>query len=165
MYQRREQGLYGGRKIAFLSLPDLIRSKETERESDWRDIELLEEIFDSRNLARSQDEMQVVHALSFLRSRRGFEAALAAGRLTQPDLAARAEPQARNPISRAYLTPYLKVPPGAAESGMIGGILAGALRKVSPGSARHLALVEAVRRLYKQAAMAADRADKLRATP
>ena len=69
MHQRREQGLYGGRKIAFLSLPDLIRSKETERESDWRDIELLEGIFDARNLARSQDETQVMHALSFLRSR------------------------------------------------------------------------------------------------
>ena len=36
------------------------------------------------------------------------------------------------------------------------------LRKVAPGSPRHLALVEASRRLHKQAAMSADRADKER---
>ena len=52
-----------------------------------------------------------------------------------------------------------------AETGMIGEIFAGHLRKVSPGSARHLALVEAVRRLYKQAAMAAGRADKTSRKP
>lgn len=34
------------------------------------------------------------------------------------------------------------------------------LRRVAPGSARHLALVEAGRRMHKQTAMAADRADK-----
>ena len=43
---------------------------------------------------------------------------------------------------------------------VIGEILAGPLRQVAPGSPRHLALVEAVRRLYRQAAMDADRADK-----
>src|SRR5262249_40075594 len=47
-YARREQGTYGGRIISFLSLPDLIRSKETEREKDWQDIAALEEIHDSR---------------------------------------------------------------------------------------------------------------------
>ena len=35
---------------------------------------------------------------------------------------------------------------------------------VEPGSARHHALVEAVRRVYRQGAMSADRADKLRAS-
>jgi hypothetical protein len=35
------------------------------------------------------------------------------------------------------------------------------LSKVDPGSSRHLALVEAVRRLYKRDAMDADRQDKL----
>jgi hypothetical protein len=34
------------------------------------------------------------------------------------------------------------------------------LARVVPGSARHLALVEAVRRLHRRAAMEADRADK-----
>ncbi len=49
LYSRREEGLYGGRTIAFLSLPDLIRSKETERETDWQDIAGLEEIQDGRS--------------------------------------------------------------------------------------------------------------------
>ena len=30
-HARREQGLYGGRLLSFLALPDLIKSKETER--------------------------------------------------------------------------------------------------------------------------------------
>jgi hypothetical protein len=36
---------------------------------------------------------------------------------------------------------------------------------VTPGSARHLALVEAVRRLYRREAMEADRADKEASPP
>jgi len=164
MYARREQGEYGGREISFLSLPDLIRSKETERESDWRDIELLEEIFDLRNLAHAHDENRLVRALSFLRSRRGFEAALAGGHLGQRNIPIEAAFEARNPISRAYLWPFSPSDQKAAtETGLIGEIFAGPLRHVAAGSARHLALVEAIRRLYKQAAMAADRADKLRA--
>jgi len=165
MYERREQGSYGGREMAFLSLPDLIRSKETERESDWRDIELLEEISDARNLSRSQDDANVSHALSRLRSRRGFEAALAAGHLDRLNLVARAEYQADSPITRAYLLPYLPAASGiTGETGMLADIFAGPLRKVAPGSVRHLALVEAARRLYKQAAVAADRHDKIHAS-
>ena len=34
--------------LSFLSLPDLIRSKETEREKDWQDVAVLEEIHDNR---------------------------------------------------------------------------------------------------------------------
>ena len=41
-------------------------------------------------------------------------------------------------------------------------IIGGPLRRVEPGSSRHLALVEAVRRLYKRQAMEVDRADKAR---
>jgi hypothetical protein len=41
-------------------------------------------------------------------------------------------------------------------------LLTGMLTTVEPGSARHLALVEAVRRLYQRICMAADRADKER---
>ena len=161
---RREQGEYGGREISFLCLPDLIRSKETERESDWRDIELLEETFDLRNLASVHNEIRLVQALSFLRSRRGFEAALTTGHLGQTDILIQAAFEAGNPISGAYLWPFL--PSGqkpTAETGIIGEIFTGPLRHVAAGSARHLALVEAIRRLYKQAAMAADRADKLHA--
>src|SRR4051794_35702743 len=34
LVQRRELGSYGGRVLPFLGLPDLVRSKETERNSD-----------------------------------------------------------------------------------------------------------------------------------
>src|SRR5207249_5942863 len=47
---RPERGNYGGQEVAFISLPDLLRSKETEREGDWQDIALLEEVQDARNL-------------------------------------------------------------------------------------------------------------------
>src|SRR5947209_20427458 len=52
LFARREQGMYGGRTLAFLSLPDLIRSKETERETDWQDIAFLEEFPDARLLSQ-----------------------------------------------------------------------------------------------------------------
>jgi len=32
---RAEVGVYGGEPVAFLSIADLLKSKETERESDW----------------------------------------------------------------------------------------------------------------------------------
>src|SRR5439155_12252778 len=38
LLSRHEKGLYGGTLIPFVSLGDLLRSKETERESDWQDI-------------------------------------------------------------------------------------------------------------------------------
>jgi hypothetical protein len=67
-----------------------------------------------------------------------------------------------NPISLAYLLPAA-ARAGAAESSRavtaLGG-LAPPLPDVAPGSARHLALVEAVRRLYRREAMLADRMDK-----
>ena len=49
---RREDGDVAGKRLRFLALPDLIRSKETERESDWLDVALLEEILDARNLTK-----------------------------------------------------------------------------------------------------------------
>ncbi len=164
LYCRRELGPYGGRSMAFLALPDLIRSKETERETDWHDIAALEEILDGRNLAQAADRASMVAALSLLRTRRGLERSVGQGWLSDPDIVADALRQARSPITRAYLAPYVsKGIALPAESGMIGEIMTGPLRHAVPGSSRHLALVEAVRRLYKQAAMAADRADKQRA--
>jgi hypothetical protein len=53
LFSRREQGAYGGRSLPFLSLPDLIRSKETERESDWQDIGFLEAFLDARLIAQA----------------------------------------------------------------------------------------------------------------
>lgn len=47
LHARRTEGAYGGETIAFIGLDDLIRSKETEREDDWRDVSLLEELLAS----------------------------------------------------------------------------------------------------------------------
>ncbi len=164
LYAGRELGSYGGRLIPFLALPDLIRSKETEREGDWQDIALLEEILDGRNLAEARERTSIVAACARLRSRKGFESALRSGILTESALIEEAFALASSPISRAFLAPFLPVGTlQEIEPGMIGEILAGPLRRVAPGSGRHLALVEAVRRLYKQAAMTADRADKVKA--
>lgn len=58
--------------------------------------------------------------------------------------------------------PFLDAPrPVVHDAGMIGEVFAGPLTKASPGSPRHLALVEVIRRACKQAAMEADRRDKL----
>jgi len=37
LYARREEGWVLRRSVSFLSLPDLIRSKETQRDDDWQD--------------------------------------------------------------------------------------------------------------------------------
>src|SRR5207302_1667333 len=52
LWARCERGPYGGRSLPFLSLPDLIRSKETERTTDWQDVAVLEEFLDARHLAQ-----------------------------------------------------------------------------------------------------------------
>jgi hypothetical protein len=162
LFGRREEGLYGGSTIAFLGLLDLIRSKETEREDDWRDIALLEEIADQRALAAGDRDRKIA-ALAGLRSRRGLEEAGRTGLLSDSASARAALLQARNPITAALLTPYAheeaaSLPAGTSES--IRKLLEGPLRQVSPLTARHLALVEVVRRVYKRDAMSADRADK-----
>jgi len=74
---------------------------------------------------------------------------------------------AANPVTRADLSPYVhqqKVAKVAGNISMLEEIILERLPGVAPGSARHLALVEAVRRLYKRDAMEADRLDKLRQT-
>jgi hypothetical protein len=162
LFRRREVGHYGGRTVPFFSLPDLIRSKETERESDWQDITLLEEILDSRNLSRSADVDSKAIALSQLRSRRGFRRAIDEECFSDSAVVAHALQTAASPITRAWLLPALSGDQvDISDSGMIGEILSGPIRATLLASNRHLALVEAVRRLYKSAAIAADRADKL----
>jgi hypothetical protein len=165
LYARRTEGLYGGKKVAFLDLKDLIGSKETEREDDWRDLELLEEIVDERALAKAADPQDRLAFLCEVRSRRGFEAGERARLFEDSGLISAAWLRAQNPISRAFLAPFVseeEVRGRAAVPCMMEEIIAGPLRKVRPASSRHLALVEAVRRLYKRAAMEADRRDKLR---
>jgi hypothetical protein len=85
LFARREIGAYGGRELPFLSLPDLIRSKETERAKDWDDISYLEEFLDARPHARcAAGTLAVAEALAQLRSRRGTVSELAARREDQP---------------------------------------------------------------------------------
>jgi hypothetical protein len=161
LYARREEGVVGGYQLPFLSLPDLIHSKETERESDWQDVALLEEILDSRNLAGADKPQGAIAALGGLRSRRGFRQAESRGLLQDPNIVGAAIAQAANPVALCYLVPFA---PTAPEPLLreIPQMLAQPLRTVVPGSARHLALVEAMRRVYRQQAVTADRVDKER---
>jgi hypothetical protein len=160
LYARRTQGLYGGYPLDVLGLDDLIHSKETEREDDWRDVNLLEEIADERRLVAARTSDDRVNALASLRSRRGFERAVSQGLLAD-DAAVRASwHRATHPIPRAYLLPSIVIETAVADTQLPLAPMVGALRTVAPGSPRHLALVEAVRRLYRREAMAADRADK-----
>jgi hypothetical protein len=166
---RRAEGLYGGRTVAFLGLDDLIRSKETEREDDWRDVRLLEEIADERRLRAAGDGPAArAAALASLRSRRGFEQARAQGLLDDAAAVRTATEGPRQAVALAFLAPLragASLSPPAGTPSAAGEIIGGPLRRVTPGSARHLALVEAVRRLLQRAAVLTDRADKERVRP
>lgn len=162
LFSRREQGPYGGRTLAFLSLPDLIRSKETERESDWQDIAFLEEFQDARLLVQASSASHaLVTALSQVRSRRGFESLLQQGKLHDRGLVLPALAATRLSISQAYLLPLVpEVRDLPAVPVPIEPVVLNRLRMEAPGSSLHLALVEVVRRQYKLAAQAVDRANK-----
>jgi hypothetical protein len=87
--------------------------------------------------------------------------------MSDPSTTADAWRQAANPITLAYLAPSVaaQTPAAAGERPLpMEELLAGPLKRALPGSARHHALVEAMRRLYRSRAMAAHRADKERAT-
>jgi hypothetical protein len=162
LYARREEGLYGGRTLSFLALPDLIRSKETERAVDWQDVAVLEEFLDARLLARVDSSGRTLpEALSGLRSRRGFESALGKGLFSYGPVVEQALVAAHLSITQAFLLPFA---PEAANLSVttpaIEPVILNRLRTVTPASPLHLALVEAVRRQYRLAAQAADRADK-----
>ena len=105
LFSRRSEGVYGGRSVLFLGLDDLVRSKETEREDDWRDVGLLEEIADERGLAAARTPSERVAALSRLRSRRGFERALSGGLLTDETSIPAALDAATHPISGPIFFP------------------------------------------------------------
>lgn len=96
-------------------------------------------------------------SLSQLRSQRGYAAARARGWLDDPATLAEARRLARHPVSLAFLSAGQ---PAAATVARLPEVLAHALAGAAPGSARHLALVEAVRRHHKLACVAKDRADK-----
>ena len=161
LYKRREAGLYGGRNISFLSLPDLIRSKETERENDWQDISFLEEVLDQRNLAQINTESDIIAALASMRSVRGLETAVKKGFFANPLNGATALKVAPNAITQAFLLPFH--PPSASEL-PANDLLPVPFRKhltlTEPCSSRHLAFVEAVRLRYKRSRQALDHRDK-----
>ena len=161
LYQRREEGLYGARTVSFLSLPDLIRSKETEREDDWRDISILEEILDQRNFAAVKRGGEVVAALSRMRSIRGLELATSAGLLAQQEAAEAALRAAIHPMTQAFLLPFApSMERELPASEMLPPPFRKHLQIAEPSSPRHLTLVEAVRLRYKRAMQELDRSEK-----
>jgi hypothetical protein len=159
---RRECGAYGGRQIAFLSLPDLIRSKETEREGDWADLSLLEEILDARHLAQAAISGDPSTLLSSIASRRGYERALNLGLLADQEAVRSAAQRCEHPVSFAFLVPFARdsqLPAGLRFK--IDEAFLAPLRTVEPEVSKHIALVEVVRRSYKRWAMELDRRDKM----
>jgi hypothetical protein len=164
LHARREESVEGGATLCFLPLPDLIRSKETEREDDWADVRLLEEVLDERNLAGARDPAGRLRALAQLRSRRGFERAAAAG-FPDPAIAEAAIGQARHAVTCAYLLPLAPTALVPSTLSPWDPAVDRILRRLEPGSARHLAVVEVVRLAYQRAARAADLADKQQRGP
>ncbi len=161
LHARRETGRYGGRSLDFLSLPDLIRSKETERTSDWQDVDVLEEFLDARRLARVKDGLMVVpEALASLRSRVGLECFLQAGHLSDPKIVSLALRRAVRSVTQALLLPFSPASAASDTVPAIEPVVVKRLRTVAPASPLHLALVEAVRRQYRVIRQAADRQDK-----
>jgi hypothetical protein len=161
LFARREQGVYGGRELPFLTLPDLMRSKETEREADWQDITVLEEFNDARGLVRvSTGTLGVPEALAEVRSRRGFDGYLMGGYLGNSPVVEQALTLARISIAQAFLLPFAPNAMLPTATVAMEPVIVNRLRTVHAASPLHLTLVEAVRRQYKLAAQAADRADK-----
>jgi hypothetical protein len=157
---RAELGQYGGEMMPFLGLSDLMRSKETERESDWQDIAMLEEIRDDRYAAVSNTPEGLLQFLASLRSRRGMDVALERQLVSNREAVAQAAEVARHPATLAFLFPYVRNQlelPGAVP---LPTTLIQLLSTVVGGSPKHFAVVEIARREFKRAAMDRDRADK-----
>jgi hypothetical protein len=157
---RSEVGAYGGGEVAFLSLADLIKSKETERESDWQDIALLEEVQDARLLAAPSAPGGVRRALANLRSRRGFEGALGMRWFDDANTVEGAIVACTHPVTYAFLAPLAPAIQPGGLSAPLDPAAATALQTAAFNSAKHLALVEIVRRGYKRRAMDLDRAGR-----
>jgi hypothetical protein len=161
LFARREVGAYGGRGVAFLALPDLIRSKETERAKDWDDISYLEEFWDARLHSRlAAGEVALVEALAQLRSRRGFDSYLAENGLSEEAAVRAALGRTTNPITQAFLLPWAPEAVALPTVVPIEPLVERKLRSIAPASALHRSLVEVVRRQYKVACQDRDRADK-----
>lgn len=158
---RSEVGTYGGEPVAFLSIADLIRSKETERESDWQDIALLEEIQDSRHFAALDTANDALHLLlTNLRSRRGMNRAADLKLVDDRDAVVEALTSCAHPVTYAFLLPLSPEQEGNCVSIPLDAAMVAAVRAATFRSPRHFALIEVFRRAYKRHAMEVDRADK-----
>jgi hypothetical protein len=162
LFARREDGAYGGRTLSFLGLPDLIRSKETERTHDWQDVLILEEFLDARNIARWETgATPLKDVLTQLRSRRGFERLLKQSGLADVAIIQSALSESRHPVTQAYLLPFVRSAANLPSTTVpIEPVILARLRKEPPASPLHLILVEAVRRHYRTVLQGRDRADK-----
>jgi hypothetical protein len=157
---RAERGPYGGREITFLGLPDLIRSKETERDADWQDVEALEQFVDARLLAAVRSGSVLAEdALASLRSQTGLLGYLEAGLLT-PQNAGAALSKSTNPVTQTLLIPFAPDATVAERVTPLEPVLMARLRTIAPASPLHLALVEVVRRRYIAFRKDVDRRDK-----
>jgi hypothetical protein len=158
---RREAGAYGGRQLTFLSLPDLIRSKETERAKDWDDVSYLEEFLDARLHARClAGTLAIADTLAQVRSRRGFDTYLAENRFADVEAIRTALERTTNPITQAFLLPWAPTTVTAPPVVPIEPVVERKLRSVAPASSLHRSLVEVVRRQYKVFCQDRDRSDK-----
>lgn len=147
--------------LDYIGLADLLRSKETERERDWLDVDKLEEIADDRAFANAVTPDRVVTALANLRSRRGFDRAGDDGHFADRAAVEAAVRATAHPVSLAYLLPLApSIVPAAAVMAAIEPSLLAGLRAVAFGTSKHLLLPELVRRSYRRRAIRIDRDDK-----
>jgi hypothetical protein len=150
LFARRGVGAYGGRDLPFLSLTDLIRSKETERAKDWDDISYLEEFLDARLHARcAAGNIGLAEALAHIRSRRGFDTYLAENGFADAAAIRTALEHTTNPLTQAFLLPWEPEAVAATPVVAIEPLVERKLRLVAPASSLHRSLVEVVRRQYK----------------
>jgi hypothetical protein len=157
---RAERGPYGGREVTFLGLADLIRSKETERDTDWQDIASLEQFLDARLLARIRAGTDPAdEALASLRSQTGLLGYVEVGFLTRQNAGA-ALSRTTNPVTQTLLIPFAPDAPVANPVLLIEPVVLARLRTTPPASPLHLALVEVVRRRYIAFRKDVDRRDK-----
>ncbi len=160
---RAETGTYGGEQVAFLSLKDLIKSKETERESDWQDIALLEEVQDARHHAALGSEPDSLHRLlTNLRSRRGMDRVIERRLWEEQQSIVKAIGSCNHQATHAFLFPLAPEAESPALTVPMDSALIALLNLTKFGTPKHFALVEICRRAYKRHAMDIDRADKQR---
>ena len=161
LFPRRTVGVYGGRPLPFLGLADLIRSKETEQTKNWLDIDYLQEALDETTLSAVRaGTVTAVDGLSRLRSRRGYDSAVATGLLVSTADVRQALSRATNPITQAYLLPHAPDAPVAPASVPIEPMPLDRLRQSVPGSRLQPGLIELVRRRDRAAREDQDKADK-----